>query len=401
MPRSLFWLQSWTSVDRRYSVDVFRAISATVVVLGLFSFALVGTADDAAKGASAKKPAKAPDSAEKMALEAAGIKVAGGNLTLPEEVEFSKSLQSATKQKVTLVNAERDVKGMEADIDENKKLIASMKVKHVELSANLANATNVVVNNQIVGALNALSGQIDLTFEKQKDAIEKLKTARSKASETREEFVQQLLSLRVMADSIEQNWSKLAADPALQKAVEAENKSDNGKRKLVPSSTFVAAAKKLEALEHAILSEVIPLTNEGGGLWATVMINGKHSRKMVVDSGATAISLPHAMAKEMGIEPTSRDQKIQVGLADGSQVPATLKTIDTVRVGKFSVENVECIILDPEAKAAPALLGMSFLGKFKFEVDTQKSELRMVKVDVGEVTAKPRQSGSKGKSEKK
>ena len=73
-----------------------------------------------------------------------------------------------------------------------------------------------------------------------------------------------------------------------------------------------------------------------------------------------------------------------VGLADGSRVPAKLITIASVRVGKFTAENVECIVMDESASEAPPLLGMSFLGRYKFEIDTDKSELRMVKVDSGE-----------------
>lgn len=91
----------------------------------------------------------------------------------------------------------------------------------------------------------------------------------------------------------------------------------------------------------------------------------------------------------MGIEPNSQDEKVVVSLADGSQVPGTRKVLESVRVGKFTVENVECIILDPIAVRAPALLGMSFLGHFKFELDAQKGELMMVKVETEE--------GKKGK----
>jgi aspartyl protease family protein len=96
------------------------------------------------------------------------------------------------------------------------------------------------------------------------------------------------------------------------------------------------------------------------------------------------------MAKEFGMEPTSQDEKVTVSLADGSEIPATRKKIDSLRVGKFIVENVDCVVLDASAPKATPLLGMSFLGKFKFELDKQKSELRMVKVDSGEDDAKPK-----------
>ena len=129
------------------------------------------------------------------------------------------------------------------------------------------------------------------------------------------------------------------------------------------------------------MSESIKLTEDSGTFLVSVLIDGKHTQEMVVDSGATSISLPFAMAKEMGLEPNSGDRKVRVQLADGSEVDGFLKTIPTVRVGKFTVDDVECIVLSPAAVKAMPLLGMSFLGNFKFEIDKNRAELKMVKID--------------------
>jgi clan AA aspartic protease (TIGR02281 family) len=116
---------------------------------------------------------------------------------------------------------------------------------------------------------------------------------------------------------------------------------------------------------------------------------------MEVDSGATSMTLPYQMAKDFGLEPKSSDPKIMCVLADGSKVPATMTKLSSVRVGKFTVEDVECAVFDPKAVNAAALLGMSFLGNFTVEIDKQKSELRMVKVDSGD--APKGKAGTKGK----
>ena len=58
-------------------------------------------------------------------------------------------------------------------------------------------------------------------------------------------------------------------------------------------------------------------------------------------------------------------------------------TVPSLRVGKFTVDNVRCAVLGPEATEAEPLLGLSFLKQFRFEIDTQKSTLTMVKVDEG------------------
>ncbi len=190
--------------------------------------------------------------------------------------------------------------------------------------------------------------------------------------------------MRSAADAVTQQWGKLAGDAELAKKVEAINAATGKKFKLQPTTGFVTGERNLQKLEQTVLSAAIPLANEDGGLWVDVVVNGKHTTRMVLDSGATSIALPYAMAKDFGMEPTSRDEKIVVSLADGSMVPATRMKITSVRVGKFSLDDVDCVVLDRAAVRATPLLGMSFLGKFKFEVDEQKAELRMVSVESGE-----------------
>jgi aspartyl protease family protein len=104
---------------------------------------------------------------------------------------------------------------------------------------------------------------------------------------------------------------------------------------------------------------------------------------MIIDSGASIVALPHEMALACGLEPGSEAPNIRLILADGRPIEAKGITIDSLRVGKFTVENVECGVLGPEAVAAKPLLGMSFLREFKFELNTQRRTLTMVKVDEG------------------
>ena len=67
-------------------------------------------------------------------------------------------------------------------------------------------------------------------------------------------------------------------------------------------------------------------------------------------------------------------------LADGREIEGRLMKLTSVRVGKFTVENVECAVLAPEATMAEPLLGMSFLENFKFEIDAAAKKLNMIKV---------------------
>ncbi|MDZ7619303.1 MAG: retropepsin-like aspartic protease [Patescibacteria group bacterium] len=153
---------------------------------------------------------------------------------------------------------------------------------------------------------------------------------------------------------------------------------------LAQTRTFLSAISRLRALEDTVLSESIALRRTSGEtLHVSVVINNEHTQEMVLDSGAGLVCLPNAMASAMGISVSSLNPKITLVLADGRQIDAHLVQLKSVRVGKFTVENVDCAVLSPEATHAVPLLGMSFLGNFKFEVDSAESKLTMVKVEDG------------------
>jgi clan AA aspartic protease (TIGR02281 family) len=349
-----------------------------VSLVVLFGFALVGAGAVSAQEKITLTPAEA-----KAALEAGGFKVATTGVTLVEEADFAKKMKELLNLRKALQLAEKELAGAELELEQVKAAVTNLKKQSIQMNATLAGGgLDVSTHNKIVGALNATSGQIDLLLDQQTRSSDKIKAARGKANEAREAYVEQVLALRTSADLITQHWDKAAADPKQQAAIEAVNEVLKKKLALKPSVAFGTAERQLKSIEEKVLSETIKLTRDGDTQWASVVINGKHTKQMVVDTGATSISLPFAMAKEMGLEPTSQDTEIRVGLADGSEVPGYLKTIPSVRVGRFTVENVECVVLGPQAVRAPALLGMSFLGQFKIELDANRAELKMVKVDI-------------------
>jgi aspartyl protease family protein len=362
------------------------------------------TADDAKPAKSAKPAAKAvPVPADaKATLEAAGLKVTTAGVSLPEEVELGKSIRESAKQKKTMMAADREVYAAQRDVDALRAQINNLKVQSTNLSAELANVTDVASNNRIVGALNATRGQIEQLLEKTTEAADRLKEARKKASSIRDSYIEEVAPMRARADEVTEKWARLAADSSVTAALDAVNQALGTKFALKPSPGFVSNLKQLKTIEEAVSSEAIKLENETNSLWVNVTINGKHKKRMIVDSGATSISLPDKMARDMGIEVGKEGIPIRVGLADGSEVPATLIKLDSVRVGKFTVEDVQCCILGPEARDAPPLLGMSFLGQFKFEVDAQQAELKLVRVDSGEPAPKenPREKGRTAKKKK-
>ena len=107
-------------------------------------------------------------------------------------------------------------------------------------------------------------------------------------------------------------------------------------------------------------SRVVLTAGNGGHFFALGQINGK-SAQMVVDTGATAVSLSTADAQRMGINYTS-GQPVQMSTANGV-IPGWTIKLGTVKVGDVVVHGVDAIV---SAGSMPyVLLGNSFLTHFQ------------------------------------
>ena len=92
-------------------------------------------------------------------------------------------------------------------------------------------------------------------------------------------------------------------------------------------------------------------------------VNGE-SVKMIVDSGASTIMLTPAAATKLKIVPTAKTPLVELTMADGHTAMGYIMTLKSVRVGKFTVENVEMRSLQEAPTGAQSLLGGTFLSHF-------------------------------------
>lgn len=124
-------------------------------------------------------------------------------------------------------------------------------------------------------------------------------------------------------------------------------------------------------------SASIPSTNGGGGNQSAVLtadirghfvttgsINGTSAR-MVVDTGASMVSMGKDEAKRLGISYLNGERGA-VSTANGV-VPAYRVTLDTVRVGNLTLHQVEGLV--QESSMPYVLLGMSFLKRLEIKQD--------------------------------
>jgi len=101
---------------------------------------------------------------------------------------------------------------------------------------------------------------------------------------------------------------------------------------------------------------------------------------MTVDSGASLVVIPADLAKDLALVPGPNDPELIMQLADGKSHKARQMSLTSVRVGTFTVENVDCAVLEADLISAEPLLGGSFLQNFIYKLDPKAGELHLARV---------------------
>jgi aspartyl protease family protein len=92
-------------------------------------------------------------------------------------------------------------------------------------------------------------------------------------------------------------------------------------------------------------------------------INGNAPLKAVIDTGAVAVAISKKMADDMHLDYSSGEQ-FAIGTANG-KVNTHYVKLDSVKVGKVELKNVEALVSDGEMPVV--LLGMTFLNRLKID----------------------------------
>jgi aspartyl protease family protein len=330
----------------------------------------------------------------RKALEGHGLRVRGSTLAIQSEPQLGQGLRDAGQLQKKLVATSRKLQLSRKDRAAADKELISLKKRAVQLNARLAGVgtRDVVTHNKLVAAVNAVHGRISLLNDRKEQSSEQDEQLRKESAKAREAYIQLVLGMRELADQIGRAYADKAADPAVQAAIARLNQATGTEYKLSPSRFYQECLRRLKRLEEAVLTGSIPVTRKvGNALYVTVVFNDKHTQEMIVDSGASMGSLPRETAARLGIRPRDTDPTITMQLADGSTIQGTVVTVESIRVGTFTARNVRCTVLGPEATNALALLGMSFLGNFKFEIDAEAGTLEMTQVEIpGSETARQR-----------
>ena len=143
----------------------------------------------------------------------------------------------------------------------------------------------------------------------------------------------------------------------------------------VPSANTPATIPAVEVPGRiASGSEIqIPLTPAGNNFLVDVVLNGTVTASLILDTGAALVDISTEVAQELGFIPASIAAKKTFSTANGT-VDHPIIALDTVKVGNAQSMLVESSIND-SFEGFDGLLGMAFLGDYRFEIDRKNKVL--------------------------
>ncbi len=119
---------------------------------------------------------------------------------------------------------------------------------------------------------------------------------------------------------------------------------------------------------------VIPLIQTAGGnFMAEVVFNNRVKAMLMVDTGASLVTISEKIAKKLGYRSNSKSAQIPFTTA-GGMVWMPMVALNTVQVGDATVDMVEASVNNHMGEM-DGLLGMSFLGDYRVEMDTTGSQM--------------------------
>jgi clan AA aspartic protease (TIGR02281 family) len=129
-----------------------------------------------------------------------------------------------------------------------------------------------------------------------------------------------------------------------------------------------------------VTTAAVLVGRRGGDPAVQVMVNGKLSDSMIWDSGASDVTLSSRTADALGLKFSDDEPVVEMMMADGRKIMGRIVELDSIRLGTFTVNKVEAVVLPPDAKAVD-LLGDSFQKHFVCKLDQEAGQLQLTPID--------------------
>ncbi len=125
---------------------------------------------------------------------------------------------------------------------------------------------------------------------------------------------------------------------------------------------------------------IVPIASDkNSNLYVKAILNDSLPVRLLLDSGASEITIPEAIAQRLGLKTEDMEPSAIMSVTD--TVAASEATLKSVKVGSAESSYVGCLVSKGASnfgENADGLLGMSFLSRYKFTIDPQLRQLVLV-----------------------
>jgi len=309
-------------------------------------------------------------------LASNGLSLAGNTYVLNDEAPVLEGMTSLRQTRKVVDDDKRTRRSYELKITSSKNFITSSKKELDSLEERLAVVRDAAVHNRMVARFNLLVVKVNEAAKSQEEMEEKLSRLGGPAEA---KFVDDLIPLDEKAEAADQKYQKLSNDPQVKAAIAKANLGAAAPVLLGPSAAFATALKDLKKWRSEIETEAIPLVEQGGIKLVNVLLNGE-PYPLIVDTGASTVALPAELGEQLKLVPGPQDPEVELKLADGRTVKGHLMTLKSVRVGRFTVENVSCVIFEKGLNGAASVLGNTFLSHFVVKLDQKADRMELTEI---------------------
>jgi aspartyl protease family protein len=139
-----------------------------------------------------------------------------------------------------------------------------------------------------------------------------------------------------------------------------------GRRETLSIGQSIAGQRSTAGRQQAVL-----MSDGRGHFWANAEINGS-TAKVLVDTGATYLSMSNTTARRLGIN-FLQGQRGLTSTANGT-VPVYRVTLASVRIGDIMLHNIDASVHEGD-NLPVILLGMSFLNRVEMQRDGERMTL--------------------------
>ncbi|EMI53704.1 putative secreted protein [Rhodopirellula sallentina SM41] len=316
-------------------------------------------------------------------LKDAGLRRSGKALQSTEAADFSRRLSGITRDRRELRLKQKAFTESESKLDVIESEISQLNRQDGELNLQLARVAglDVTSNNRIVALINATRTQLAEMRKRRSAQKQVVQLARAKINEAEETYAESVFQARKQLDEMTQTIQQNLQDSQVRIAIDVMNANFDVAKEIDAETIVKALDSRLRDFEKEVFRESIPLdVSSGGSLFTMVSIN-QQAIRMVIDSGATLVTLPADAAAKLQVNVPDDAPVISLVLANGGKIDGRRVTLDSVRVGQFEAKNVDAVVLEPIAANAEPLLGLSFLDRYKFELDSASRTLGLLRID--------------------